>query len=155
MELNFELNSKDVYDQDLAEKFCEALVDSIKTDIRNSIPPAKYPVLEKLLINAKWIRWKTEPKHINVSRLIDLILDCIEWRKRKYSYQVYIKTNVLMPNTVGTTLEQVARFIDKGNEITTQNMMLSRIFNDYERNIKKHWEAYKYLGSALDNREVQ
>ena len=154
MEIDFELNSKEVYDQDLADKFCDALVDSVRTEIKQGLIPAKFPMLEQSLINATWIRWKRPPKHININRLINSILKCITWRKRKYSYEVYIRRDIKMPNTVNTTLEQVARYIDKGNEVTKATTMLSRVFNNYQKNIDKHWEAYKKFGYALDGREV-
>ena len=154
MEIDFELNSKEIYDQDLADKFCDALVDSVRTEIKQGLIPAKFPMLEQSLINATWIRWKRPPKHININRLINSILKCITWRKRKYTYEVYIRRDIKMPNTVNTTLEQVARYIDKGNEVTKATTMLSRVFNNYQKNIDKHWEAYKKFGYALDNREV-
>ena len=82
------------------------------------------------------------------------MLKCIAWMKRKYTYEVYIRRDIKMPNTVNTTLEQVARYIDKGNEVTKATTMLSRVFNNYQKNIDKHWEAYKKFGYALDGREV-
>lgn len=145
MELNFELDRDNVYDQDLTEKFCNALVESLRTEIREGLIPAKYDSLEQSLINSTWIMWTEKPKRINIEGLINLILDCISWRKRKYTYQVYIRTDVKMPHTVNTTVEQVARYIDKGNEVTKYTTMLSRMFNYYQRNIDKFWEAYKEL----------
>lgn len=154
MELNFELNRDEVYDQDLTEKFCDALVESLRTEIREGLIPAKYEALEQSLINSTWIMWTEKPKRINIEGLINLILSCISWRKRKYTYQVYIRTDVKMPHTVNTTVEQVARFIDKGNEVTKYTTMLSRMFNYYQRNIDKFWGAYKEL-EYLDDREVE
>ena len=150
MELNFSLNSDELYDTELLARFCDKLVESIGTDIKNGMIPAKFPELEEGLLNAKWINWTEKPDRINIESLIDAICRCIAWRERTFSYQVYIRTDVLMPQTVNTTLEQVARFIDKGNEVTKYSTLLSRVFNNYEKNIEQYWESYKHLGHLLD-----
>lgn len=150
MEINFTLDQDELYDKKLIESFCDSLVDSIKADIKNSIIPSKLPMLEKGLLNATWIRWSTKPSSINVVSVINAILKCITWKKRRLTYQIYIRPDVKMPYTVNTTLEQVARFIDKGNLISKNTTMFSRIFNKYEKNIQTYWKAYKEFGYILD-----
>lgn len=150
MELNFTLDEEELYDKDLLAKFCDKLVESLRTDIKNGLIPTKYPLLEQGLLNATWITWTDKPKSINVESVIDKILECITWRQRRLTYQVYIRTDVLLPYTVNTTLESVARFIDKGNNVTKYSTLLSREFNRYEKNIEDYWKTYKEIGYILD-----
>ena len=143
MEINFTLDRDELYDKDLLEKFCDKLVESIRIDIRSELIPAKYPMLEQGLINASWIIWTKKPKSIDIEGLVETILKCIVWRKRRITYQVYIRTDIKMPQTVNTTIEQVARFLDKGTLISKYSTMFSRVFNDYEKHIDSYWKTYK------------
>ena len=152
MELNFTLDQEEVYDPELMDKFCDKLVESIQIDIRNGLIPAKYSMLEESLLEATWIRWDKKPGKINVASVINAIIKCITWRKRRITYQVYIRPEVKMPYTVNTTLEQVARFIDKGNLVSKQTTLFSRVFNEYEKNIETYWNTYKEFGYILDER---
>lgn len=151
MELNFELNHEDLYDTKLLDSFCDKLIESIRTDIRAELIPAKYPMLEQGLLNAQWIAWTKKPKTIDIEGLIDIILKCIVWRKRRYRYQIYIRTDVKVPQTVNTSFEQVARFLDKGNLISKHSTMFSRVFNEYEKHIEDYWTSYKEFGYILDD----
>lgn len=155
MEINFELNQDELYDQKLVDNFCDKLVESICTDIRAELIPAKYPMLEQGLINANWIRWTKKPKSIDIEGLITTILKCITWRKRRIRFQVYIRTDVMLPQTINTSLEQVARFLDKGNLISKHSTAFSRVFNKYEKRIDDYWKVYKEFGYIMDDKGDQ
>lgn len=151
MEIEFEVDKKRVYDPKLVEKFCEKLVQSLRQDIVNQLVPAKFPILEKNLINAVWIPWQKKPKSIDVESLIKKTLMCITWTKRDTTYRVYIDTKEKMPYTNGrVTLEQIARFIDKGNNVSQSTSLYSKVFNHYQENIKEFWEMYKEFGNVFD-----
>lgn len=148
--MTFELNQNELYDTNLLSAFCDKLVESIGADVKKCMIPAKFPILETALLNATWIQWVDKPKGINIESLVDMICRCITWRERRNSYQVYIRPDVLMPQTVNTTIEQIARYIDKGNNVTQSTTMLSRVFEHYERNIDQFWKIYLELGHLLD-----
>lgn len=150
MELNFVLSEEELYDQGLLLQFCDTLVESIRTDILEGLVPAKYPLLEEGLLNATWITWEDKPNSINIEKLIKAILKCITWRQRRLTYQVYIRTDVKMPGTVNTSLESIARFIDKGNNVTKYSTLISRVFNKYEKDIGEYWEAYREVGYIVE-----
>lgn len=152
MELVFEINDDNfkVSNKNLEFKFLDLLVESIQTDIRNGLIPAKFEMLEQGLLNATWIRWVKKPSAINISKLIERILSNIKWQVRGKTYRIYIDTNVKMPYTVNTSLEQIARFLDKGNNVSKYSTMFSRVFNYYQENIKSYWKAYVEFGDIFE-----
>ena len=152
MEIVFELREDQVklYDRRLIYKFLDNLVESIKKDIKDALIPAKFEMLERGLLNANWIRWKTKQSGINISKLVDRILSCITWQERKTSFRIYIDPKMKMPYTVNTSLERVARFLDKGNNVSKHSTMFSRVFNYYQKNINEFWKAYLEVGYILD-----
>lgn len=150
MEIDFELDQTKVYDRTIIYRFCNALVRSIKDDIKVFVIPAKLTGLEESLLNADWITWTEQPKSITVESLILKILNCITWRERQNSIQIYIDPKPKMPNTENTTLEQIARFIDKGNNAAKYTTIFSRVFNEYQKHINEYWKAYLDVGYIID-----
>jgi hypothetical protein len=150
MEIDFELDQRGIYSREVMYRFCNALVRSIKDDIKVNVIPAKLSGLEEALLNADWITWTTKPKSINVEHLVLKILECITWRERKNSFQIYIDPKPKMPYTKDTTLDQIARFIDKGNNVAKYTTMFSRVFNHYQKNINVYWISYKNVGYIVD-----
>lgn len=150
MVIEFTLPEENLHDQRLKGMFCDALVDSLRQDIKNQLIPAKYEFMEQGLLNATWIRWDKKPKHLRIPTLINAILKCITWRERIDGYQIYFRTDVKMPYTVNTTLEQVARFLDKGNLVSKCSTVFSRVFDDYEKRIPDLWKVYLEIGYFQD-----
>ena len=156
MELEFEINDDNfkVTNKKAVYEFLDLLVDSIRTDIKNELVPAKFDMLETSLLNATWIRWLEKPSRINISKLINRILKCITWQERVGTFRVYIDPNIKMPYTVNTTLEQVARFLDKGNNVSKYSTLFSRVFNKYQENIYNYWRAYVEFGDIFAKEDV-
>lgn len=142
-----------VYDKRLIYKFLDALVRSIQKDIQDELVPAKFDMLERSLLNATWIRWKEKPSGINIPKLVNNILKCIQWSERKNSFRIYIEPTKKVPYTINTTYDQIARFLDKGNNVSKYSTMFSRVFNRYQEYINEYWLAYIEVGYIIDTIE--
>jgi len=95
-----------------------------------------------LLLSASWVRWNTLPRNINANKLCQDIVNCLEVKQRKSVFTIELNKKKLMNNS-RTTLEQVARFIDKGNEVVRGTYFLTNIMTRYQVKIYNYWKAYR------------
>lgn len=125
--------------------FCEYLVYNIQQDIFKKANWLKINRKSDDILNCNWVSWKKKPKRLNMYRVMKLITKNIVCNKCKNDvYIIQVKNNVRFPNT-RNTLEQIVRFIDKGNilEKVLPTMCISDVFNTYtQRKINRMWREY-------------
>lgn len=145
MNIVFQLVSDDRDELKIMDDFCNYLVREIKQRLLLEMPVDKLISKEKDILNASWIQWTKKPNHINVIKLVKLIINNIRYRKRKgHKYLIEINPNILLPRSK-TPIEQVARFLDKGNNVTFGTTFLSRVFMIYRSSINNYWRSYASL----------
>lgn len=147
--IEYEVNPKNKEELQLADEFCKYIVKNIREEIYNNMIPDKMNLLEKDILEASWIYWtRGKPKNINVTKLIKYILNNLWYRKRgRTRYAIVISSTHYIPGTY-VTPDAMARFLDKGNEVTPCTTFISRVFNKYRDNINDYWKSYvsKKLG---------
>lgn len=148
MKIQFQLVGDNREEFELFDEFCKLLVNNIKKDIFNSLPIEKLNSMEKFLINAKWINWIDKPTSINMSKLAKLIIKNIRCYKMKNDiYTIDINPLQLMPFSTNK-LEQIARFLDRGNELSSGSHFINDIFIKYRLMINNYWNSYVSLKLA-------
>jgi len=129
-------------EMDLGREFCALITNLIKHEIKDSLYRYKMQQKEQDLINAEWIQWKSKPKNLNVVKLCYYIADNIIFKcRRNNSYLIEVNRSVTMRYS-NTPLEAVARFLDKGNNVSQYTGFIDKVFKKYRDNIKKYWESF-------------
>jgi hypothetical protein len=144
MRIDFSLRNEDFDETQIMNKFCQYIIKKIKVDLFYSVSDSKMRVREIDLLNASWIRWKNNkpPKRINMSKLVNYIISNIVFINRRNSnFSILINPRTLMPHTY-TPLEQIARFLDKGNNATPHTLLFTKVFNFYRKNLNKYWDNF-------------
>ena len=150
MKLIFELIGEDREEMELMDEFCEQLVIDIRRDIYNNVIPSKMECREEDILSANWIDWIKKPSSLNVMTIVNLIIDKIGYMSRKNTFVICVSPKAKLPNS-NTSLDSIARFLDKGNEDTPYTVFISKFFNDYTTvKINNYWEAFIF---AKLNRE--
>ena len=146
MKIQFQLMGSNEKEIELMDEFCKSLVRQIKRDVINLLPKEKLMARERDMLNATWILWKDDkPKHINMIKLAKFIAKNIRYKKRRgHRYLIEINPAILMPHSKNS-IEQIARFLDKGNEVSTGTFFLSRVFMKYRVSIDEYWNAFVSL----------
>lgn len=145
MRIEFLLTGNDKKEIELMDDFCMFLVREIRKDILNSVNEEKLQSKEKDILNASWIVWTRKPRKINMDRLLRFILNNIRYKKRKkHRYLIDINPKVLMPYS-RNPIEQIARFIDKGNERSLGTNLFTRVFMRYRLSINDYWKSFVSL----------
>lgn len=126
----------------LIPDFMDGLVSDIKKDIMRSVIPAKFLVRESDVLNASWIKWKKKPKHIKMKSMMMYIANNLVWVKRQDNqYVIEINKSAKIPNSY-TSIDALARFLDKGNDVIPGTHFMSRVLTRYRRKINDYWKAY-------------
>lgn len=142
MNIQFTIETTDYRESSLVDDFCDTICRNIRRDIYNGIIQAKIDNLEYDLINASWINWIDKPTKLNMENLVTYMLNNIVCRKRLGGVCIIeIPHSVKLPHST-TPLEQVARFIDMGTEITPCTTFITRVFQKYKDNINDYWKSY-------------
>lgn len=142
MRLEFEIVNLEKDEAELIPEFCNLLVKCMSTDIRNSLKSEKLQTREHDLLNVGWISWNRKPESINMYRLGLYIADSIICKPmQNNSYVVEINPKIRMPYS-STRLEQVARFLDRGNESMHPMPFISPVFNKYRMRINEYWKSF-------------
>lgn len=146
MKIQFQLMGSNEKEIELMDEFCRSLVKQIKKEIIDLMPLEKLQAREKDMLNATWILWRgNKPKHINMIKLARFITRNIRYKKRRgHRYLIEINPAILMPHSKNS-IEQIARFLDKGNEMSPGTFFLSRVFMKYRTSIDEYWNAYVSL----------
>ena len=145
MTIEFEIEGTDKEEMNLMVPFCEFLVFNIRQDIDEQLNVELLQAKSRDLLKAKWIKWTNKPNYINMNWILQDIKSAIKYRERETGhYQIYFDTTILFRNSKNK-LEQIVRFIDKGNDVSKATGVFSKIFNRYQKNIPKYWTAYIQL----------
>lgn len=142
--MEIRITGKDKEEIQLMESFCNTLIKNMAHDIRSNINFQRLQVYEKKILNAKWIKWNSnKPKSINMLGLLESILDSIEYQRRNNTgeYAILFNSNMRLYGS-RTSINRIARFIDKGNESIPGIYVFSNTFNKYSKNIDQYWKAY-------------
>lgn len=145
MRIEFQLIGNNKEEIELMDEFCMFLVREIRKDILNSISMEKLQSKEKDILNASWIKWYDKPRKINMVKLLKFILRYIRYKERKrHRYLIDINPNVLMPYSKNP-IEQIARFIDRGNERSLGSNLFNKVFMKYRLSISNYWKSFVSL----------
>lgn len=142
MNIQFTIETSDSREASIVDDFCNTICRNIRREIYDGIIQAKMDNLEFDLLNASWIDWIEKPTRLNMENLVIYMLNNIVCRKRlEGEYIIEIPHYVKLPHST-TPLEQVARFIDMGTEVTPCTTFITRVFQKYKNNISDYWKAY-------------
>jgi len=145
MKIIFKITSKDKEELSIVNDFCNMLVSEIKSDILNNVNYYKLSLYEDSLIKSSWIIWKRTPRKIDMKKLVNLIVDSIVCTNlRKGRHMISVDNSVILPNSY-TSIERVARFLDRGNELYNGTFFISKIFMKYQKRINDYWKSYVSL----------
>ncbi len=145
MTIDFEIEGTDKEEMNLMKPFCEFLLFNLRQDIDEQVNMELLQAKSRELLKATWIKWTSKPNYINMKWIIEDIKSAIKYRERETGqYQIYFDTTVLFRSSKNK-LEQIVRFLDKGNDVSKATGVFSKIFNRYQRNIPKYWTAYIQL----------
>jgi len=145
MTIDFEIEGTDKEEINLMKPFCEFLLFNLRQDIDEQVNIELLQAKSRELLKATWIKWTSKPNYINMKWIIEDIKSAIKYRERETGqYQIYFDTTVLFRSSKNK-LEQIVRFLDKGNDVSKATGVFSKIFNRYQRNIPKYWTAYIQL----------
>lgn len=147
MVFKFELKNMSNDEIRIIPDFCEYLLKNIKKDISRNANYIKIDKYEKYLINSKMIRWTNDekPKSIDMNKLCNYIIrnfECVSLKGNSYSIQ--LKRNVRIPES-RTSIDKIARLLDKGNGLIVPTLFISKVINYYTRNINKFWRSFVSL----------
>lgn len=145
MTIDFEIEGTDKEEMNLMKPFCEFLLFNLRQDIDEQVNMELLQAKSRELLKATWIKWTSKPNYINMKWIIEDIKSAIKYKERETGqYQIYFDTTVLFRSSKNK-LEQIVRFLDKGNDVSKATGVFSKIFNRYQRNIPKYWTAYIQL----------
>jgi len=142
VKIEFYLKGEDEEEINLMTDFLKQIVFDIKIEIFNNVVPDKMQSKEQDILNVPWINWIKKPENLNVNMLVNLIINSIKFVERKdHSYIIAINPSIRIPNS-STPISMLARFLDKGNDITPGTFFITKIFNEYRDNMAKYWDDY-------------
>lgn len=142
MNIQFTIETSDKQESSIINDFCDIICKNIRRDIYNGIIQSKIDNLEFDLLEASWINWIKKPTHLDMKNLVIYMLNNIVCRKRlDKSFIIEIPHSVKFPNST-TPLEQVARFIDMGTEISPCTTFITRVFQKYKYGLSDYWDSY-------------
>ena len=145
MTIEFTIEGTDREEVNLMKPFCEFLIFNLRQDIDELINTDLLQAKSRDLLKATWIEWTSKPTYLNMKWILEDIKSAIKYRERETGrYQIYFDTNAMFPYSKNK-LEQIVRFIDKGNDVSKPTGIFSKIFNRYQRNIPDYREAYIQL----------
>ena len=123
-------------------EFLNTLISDMQNDILNTVNYNKLSKRESYLLNCNLIKWTKKPTHIDMYKLVYLIVSNIEYKCIKgNTYMIYINPKTYFPNS-RTKLELISRLLDKGNEVLPPIHFISRIFRKYKRNINRYFDSF-------------
>lgn len=129
-------------ERNLIPDFMDGLISQIKRDIKSSVVASKFIVREQDVLNASWIRWKIKPRHIRMKSLMLYVTSNLEWvQRRNNQFVIQINKLAKIPNSY-TSIDTLARFLDKGNNVTPGTYFISKVLAKYRENINDYWKAY-------------
>ena len=138
----YRVESRDKKEREAENLFCESMRKTVISYMRKNISVKKLQMHEDLLLSTTAIQWVKKPKHIDMSYVLNVLLDNMECLKIEKTHTYIIKfKNVNFPNTYNT-IDSIVRFLDKGNEEYPAMYVFSNIFNYFENNINVYWRTF-------------
>jgi len=142
MRIMYRVESRDKKERNIEKLFCESMRKTVISYIRKNVPIQKLQMHEDLMLSTTAIHWIEKPKSINMSYVLDVILNNMECLKIEKTHTYIIKfKSVNFPNTYNT-IDSIVRFLDKGNEEFPAMYIFSNIFNSFENNINVYWRTF-------------
>ena len=128
---------------DIAPQFMDMLIDTIQSEVHAHLNVTALAHKEQLLLKASWMRWYKKPKRINMVKLANLILHHLQWEKIGESmYKINVNPQVRLYGS-SNTLEQVARWIEHGDESLARPILfISHAENLIRHKVPKYWGAF-------------
>lgn len=142
--LYFQINTKDNDEQQLINDFLSFLVYSIRYEILTKAQQ-KIDVLEQKnqdIKKASWIKWKGNKKSIKAIKLIEQIAKNIVYTRLDDNKCLITINPYITVNGTNNKLEQFARFIDKGNDVSIKIPIITKVFLWYQHNIQDVWKTF-------------
>lgn len=142
MRLMYRVDSRDEKERQVEKLFCESMKKTLISHMRKNISVKKLQMREDLMLSTTAIDWVKKPKHIDMSYVLNVILSNVECIKIEKTHTYIIKfKNVNFPNTYNT-IDNIVRFLDKGNEEFPAMYVFSNILNSFENNINVYWKTF-------------
>lgn len=142
MRIDFTFENLDKDERKLVRDFCIMIRDQIRLEIIENSIPLKFIVREVDLKNAEWINWKHRPIRINMTKLVKLIVKNINiTRDFRNIYTIQINPIAKMPDSYNS-LDQIARYLDRGDEDIPPTAFISNVFDKYRNIISQYWKIY-------------
>ena len=142
--LYFQILTKDKDEQNLIDNFLSFLVYSIRYEILDKAQQ-KLDLLEQKnqdIKKASWIKWKNSKKELDAYKLVEQIAKNIVYmRLDDNKCLITINPGKIVSGT-SNRLEQFARFIDKGNDISIKIPIITKVFIWYQHNIQDVWKSF-------------
>lgn len=142
--LYFQINTKDNDEQQLINDFLSFLVYSIRYEILTKAQQ-KIDVLEQKnqdIKKASWIKWKNSKKELDAYKLIEQIAKNIVYMRLDDNRCLITINPYIIVNGTNNKLEQFARFIDKGNDVSIKIPIITKVFLWYQHNIQDVWKTF-------------
>lgn len=142
MEFKFEISKMDKDEIEIIPNFCEYLLSEIKSDIISNISYIQMNKRKKYLINSNFVNWIERPKNIDMHKFCIFIVNSFVCKNLNNNvYSISINKKVKFPKSK-TSVDRIARLLDKGNEEIQPTQFISKILRIYMKNINKYWKSY-------------
>jgi len=138
----FKLFIKNRFEDGIKIDFLDYLLNDIKNEILENTNMIKLQNNSINVLNADFIKWNSKPKHLDMDKVLDFIVNNIICENcGKGNYIIKFK-NIKFLNSKNM-LEQVVRFIDKGDFNSNPTLFISKHFNKYTQYvINNMWAKY-------------
>lgn len=131
-------------DKYVCKRFCNYLISNMRKEIVKRSNRYSIEIRLNRFQKSKLVQWSGSAHSISYNQFMKVAQKAITFTYHANTYMIYIDPNLKCPNTLNS-IDQVIRFVDKGDLDLPGCYRFTKLFSKYARCYKAYFAAFRLL----------